>query len=267
MSRLHPIKIPNSADCNIVFVHGLSGDWFDTWHSTDTLIPNSSCILKSIKDPHYFPFMISNAFPTTAVYSVGYSISVSRWTGTTMSLQDRAKNLFKLFFRRKLFKRPILFITHSMGGLVIKQLWRQFYDSTYIRSSVRGIIFLATPNGGAYLAGCANTCLDIDKTCGCIDFATKPTITLNELDPKSEILHDLDNWYQDHQIPFQRGYAENEPLFGLFKIVDEYSVGENAIPINADHISICKPSGQDDPIYLEISQTIENFRKSMTPVV
>lgn len=59
-------------------------------------------------------------------------------------------------FRRPHASRPILFIAHSLGGIIVKEMLRQshgyYSHSTHLRGiseSTVGIIFFGTPHGGA----------------------------------------------------------------------------------------------------------------------
>ena len=66
--------------------------------------------------------------------------------------------------RRSHTDRPLLFIAHSLGGIVVKEMLRQSYGhvnhQTRLRTisdSTRGIIFFGTPHGGADPKGLLKT--------------------------------------------------------------------------------------------------------------
>ena len=62
---------------------------------------------------------------------------------------DRAGNLLERFNVDGIGSRPVIFVTHSLGGLVVKQLLR--HSDTYgaeqwkrVSEQTRGVVFLAT---------------------------------------------------------------------------------------------------------------------------
>src|SRR5438309_1786622 len=101
---------------DIVFVHGLDGHPRDTW-SADPPFEGS-----------FWPMWLSEALPNAGIWTFGYEANASGWFGPTMSLTDRATNMLAHCQARELGLRPLLFITHSMGGLLVKQVLRHGRD-------------------------------------------------------------------------------------------------------------------------------------------
>jgi hypothetical protein len=79
--NIHTVyEAPGEAVCNIVFIHGIHGDFKATWHPDD--------------DPaSYWPRWVGEDLTDVNVYSVQYNAFVTKWLGTTMALEDRAKNI------------------------------------------------------------------------------------------------------------------------------------------------------------------------------
>ena len=133
---------------NVVFVHGLQGDPRETWTSP----PPASAV---------WPEWLAQDCDGVAVWSVGYDAPVSDWTGSAMHLSDRGENIFKrLLTKAELRDGELVFIGHSLGGLVIKQMLRkadgEAHDNADAASFVaraRKVAFLATPHVGADMAG------------------------------------------------------------------------------------------------------------------
>jgi protein SERAC1 len=102
---------------SIVAVHGLNGDPIKTW-TTD----------KSKKlwlnDPEMLPKQLKNA----RILTYGYDASVTIWLGPTSSdgiLQHAHTLIAELVANRQLegaMERPIIFIAHSLGGIVVKRV-------------------------------------------------------------------------------------------------------------------------------------------------
>src|SRR5450755_2556884 len=77
-----------------------------------------------------------------------------------MPLQDRAGNVLEgIFVDLEELHGPIVFVCHSLGGLVVKQLLRKASDMQQSRPEaaelirrVQGVAFIATPHTGSELA-------------------------------------------------------------------------------------------------------------------
>ena len=146
MSTLLPIINTDLPDrrADVVFIHGLGGDVRATWQS------NSS-------DDGFWPIWLGRSLKNVGIWSVGYDASVSSWKGYALGLEKRATNVLALMESDKVGDRPLIFITHSLGGLVAKQMLRIAHDSDQpnrnaIQKQTKGIVFLATPHAGSVLA-------------------------------------------------------------------------------------------------------------------
>src|SRR5579864_2082701 len=140
----------NDRSADVVFVHGLDGDARDTWQADgrqDTYWPDwLGCDLESEK---------------VAIWSLSYDAAATAFSGHAMSLVDRGMNVLNLFAGNgsdRLGLKPLVFIAHSLGGLLVKQFLRQAkeYNNpqwTEIAANTRGVVFIATPHIGADLAG------------------------------------------------------------------------------------------------------------------
>src|SRR5450756_1246035 len=109
MSELVSIYRSPEPAGDVVFVHGLGGDAYDTWG-----FPDSSCWRQSI----------TIARPDLNIWSLGYRVAASEWSAGAMPLSDRAINVLALLEIRLSEDRPIIFICHSLGGLLVKELLR-----------------------------------------------------------------------------------------------------------------------------------------------
>src|SRR5947207_15934492 len=89
----------------------------------------------------------------------GYDADVVRfWTiASSNRLPDHGKSLaYALLDQRMQFQsRPIIFIAHSLGGLVCEEalvLSDKREDLQSLLANTLGLIFMGTPHGGSYLA-------------------------------------------------------------------------------------------------------------------
>lgn len=233
---------------DILFVHGLGGHSIATWHPASSK-ENNDC----------WPFWLGRDLPIAGIWSLGYAASPSTWKGTSMPLADRAINILALLDTYDIGTRPLLFITHSLGGLLVKQMLRHALDFEQpawklLVTNTCGIVFLSTPHSGSDLANWLKHLSGI----------LKPTITVSELEAHHSRLRELNLLYRNHKIlsriPIQV-YYETLPTHGI-KVVDQTSAdpgipGVIPIPLDEDHISICKPSSTKHRTYMGIKKFIE----------
>ncbi len=129
---------------DVVFVHGLDGDATTTWHPPK-------------KPDDFWPKWLGADCPDVGVWSLGYAVSSMAWKGHAMPLVDRATNVLDLFDLDGIGQRPTVFVCHSLGGLLIKQILRQAWDSKNpdlkaVAEQTHVIVFLSTPHSGADMA-------------------------------------------------------------------------------------------------------------------
>ena len=130
-----------------MFVHGLGGDALGTWHPQG----------KKDGDNMFWPAWLGQDLKNVGVWALQYEVEPFAWKGSTMPLGDRAVNVLTLLETKDFGTRPIVFISHSLGGLLVKQMLRHARgfgtpEWKNIVRQVRGITFLSTPHSGSDLA-------------------------------------------------------------------------------------------------------------------
>ena len=244
-----------SRACDVVFIHGLGGGSHSTW-------------TKDAVADGFWPVWIATDFPDLGVWTLGYHADVSAWTSESMPLADRGTAILEELANEGIGERPIIFITHSMGGILAKQLLR--HATSYgvkrwesIASRTCGLAFLATPHAGADVAGFADL----------VRLVLRTNEQVSELKAHHSRLRELHAWFlkfQNERGLVCRTYCETLELrpgvLGLtlpkgILVVDQTSAephvpGEVAIPLDEDHISISKPTSRDAPMYKSIRRFI-----------
>jgi hypothetical protein len=267
MAELLPISSPLAAErqLDVVFVHGLGGDPIETWRSgTDE---NTS-----------WPHCLALEFGTQiGVWSLGYAAAPSKWqgipffggkdpdAGAAMSLPRRAENALDRLVSAGIGQRPVCFITHSLGGLLVKSILRRSADSEFapdrlqLVEQCRGVLFLATPHHGSRLADLANALK-----------VYLPSVSTLDLKDNDDHLMDLYEWYRSyaptHHI-FTRSYYENKQTKGVVIVVPRSSAdpgvaGDTArgpTPLDRDHLEISKPRNRQDQAYICSTQLIRSI--------
>ncbi len=131
-----------SAD--VIFVHGLGGDPLATWQFGG-------------RSDQFWPKWLGEDLPSIGVWSLGYEAAPVKFMGHSMSIQDRAVNALALVEAQRLGKNPTIFICHSLGGLLVKQMVRHSVEypnaiADGLIRNIKGIVFLATPHSGSATA-------------------------------------------------------------------------------------------------------------------
>ncbi|PTP74005.1 esterase/lipase family protein [Vibrio splendidus] len=245
MAELHLMsKSDGDIKTHVVFIHGLGGHHEKTW-------------LSSTPDKGFWPNWLSEEIDNIAIWSVGYLNPISRWgSPKAMHFTDRAKDILHRLSQEPLFRDgEIIFVGHSMGGLMIKQMFHYADRSSEVQSimgRVTKVCFLATPHRGSSGA-------DLADRLRIIALPSVATASLLKNDPN---LRELNEWYRawvrnrdiDHLI-----LMENQPCKRLLTVVtpDSADPGLNteALLVDADHLSITKLPNKQSQIY----QYIKSF--------
>lgn len=233
---------------DVVFVHGLDGDARTTWHPKD-------------RPDAFWPAWLAEDVPAIGVWSLGYAVSASAWKGHTMPLADRATNVLDLLELDGIGRRPIVFVCHSLGGLLVKQVLRSAGDFgnpawKAIAVQTKAIVFLSTPHSGANLASWIQHVGTLLRT----------TVSVAELEAQHPRLRELNLWYRNHVADFDLAtvvYCEKRPVAGILVVnettADPGIVGVIPIPVDEDHVSICKPASKDSQIYRRVKRLVEDI--------
>ncbi|MEA5578851.1 AAA-like domain-containing protein [Anabaena sp. UHCC 0451] len=234
---------------NIIFVHGLGGDARKTWHPEE--LDN---------DDNFWPMWLGKERPDLGIWSFGYNAAPFEWKGQTMPLFDRASNLLKYLAVNDIGERPIIFITHSMGGLLVKEMLRNAQtfnkktNNKKVIEQTKGIVFLSTPHTGSHLANLVTN----------IGTFTRNTISVEELKSHIPQLRQLNEWYRQNVDVMEIAtevYYETKPIFTIL-VVDPDSANPNIQDVQPtatddDHISITKPKSPNNLVYKGVSRFIK----------
>lgn len=113
---------------DLVFVHGLSDDWRSTWKK------DGQDGVSWIQD------FITSDIPHARIFACGRNILDGSRTYQPFpidGLQEYERNRYSQ-------KRPVIFLAHSLGGLILQAFLQEC--NPLLRNSTKGIIFFGTPN-------------------------------------------------------------------------------------------------------------------------
>ncbi|HJN45443.1 MAG: hypothetical protein QGI10_00415 [Vicinamibacterales bacterium] len=242
---------------DVVFVHGLGGHPVKTWWrgSSATFWPR--WVWEDLNRDHH-----------VNVYSLAYPASPSHWVGSgSMALGRRAGGVLELF-RTQACQRPIFFICHSLGGLLVKQMLRlsaEGKDGGAMVDRTAAVVFVATPHLGAGVA----------KSLGHIENVLRLTESTKELRANSPLLDGLAQWYSayapGHEISTY-AIRENDKIrlkkhwwqlsAPLVMVVEPGTANPNVlgapvIDADGDHFEVCKPVSRNARIHKDVRNFLE----------
>jgi len=255
INSIDPNKV-QTATIDVVFIHGLGGHAVDTWCNTEE---------------NFWLRWLGEEFFNIAVWTVGYDATPSAWVKDTMPMEDRAMNILNnLAHTPPIGQRPIIFIVHSMGGLLLKyMLEKAKIDSDYkhILNQTKGAVFLAVPHDGAGGASFLKALSIVFRVNDIVKQLEKNASALDRLDGsfntivKQEKLKCI-SFFETKEIRIKKFYG----LLGTkgIKIVSKASaigrfIQSEPIGIDEDHIGICKLNSKDDLVYKNILSYIQDI--------
>ncbi|MFN0130725.1 MAG: esterase/lipase family protein [Verrucomicrobiales bacterium] len=249
---LHQIPRPTQdrATADIVFVHGLGGASHDTWRHGKESDP----------DHFFWPEALAAELSGCHVWTFGYDAGITQLGSPGMRIGQRAGSLAIQMKNRGLGSRPVIFVTHSMGGLVIKSLIcdRPEGECAELIGNIRGIVFCGTPHSGSAFASAAEVLgnfLKVAKTQKHVEEMCRDDVALNQMHDRFRA------WHHTHPLAIQT-YAESRSLFtksllgrwiDLGLVVPRPSantgLGDSPVDVDADHIELVKPHPGNKPLY------------------
>ena len=255
MSTLDRIDDPGRPTvCDVVFVHGLNGDAHKTWQN-EASAPGDA-----------WPEWVARAHPDAAVWTVGYEAAALSWFGAAMSVQDRAANLLARLAGDGLGTRPLAFITHSMGGLIVKAMLREAQgpgSKTFgaLARNTRLIVFVAVPHEGSQIASYL-------AALGKILPSSAATRDLQRAAPQLIDLNRSFRAYVEEHQPAVVSFYESLPVHGAMVVPRESAdfgyPHHVAIPLALDHIAAAKPASPETEV---VKWTGENLRRFVLEAV
>ncbi|OBS25749.1 hypothetical protein FPOA_06284 [Fusarium poae] len=265
---LHSSK---SDDVDVVFVHGLKGDCLKTWTGKNSNEPWPKVLL---------PVELGTARILTYSYD---AIVVSKDNVPSLNrISNHASNLVAALASLRqgdgTNKRPIIFVCHSLGGLVCqdalvaaKQRSEQHLQD--IANFTRGVIFLGTPHHGSSLAKMGEL---VSRSVGMIKDTNSDIVQV--LTPDSEVLARIKDSFQALVMTRSKSEAntieitcfyEELPKKGVGLVVPKHSAilpGYISIGIHKNHSDMTKFNSADEPGFVaicgELRRWIVKIRRS-----
>ncbi|KAF4546069.1 SesB-related regulatory protein [Lasiodiplodia theobromae] len=172
-------------------------------------------------------------------------------------------------------ERPIVFVAHSLGGLVVEQalLISRGSSELHVKDILEGtfaIVFMGTPHHGSNLA---NWRIHLTRLSSLIMQTNKKIVRV--LDPGSEVLANIQQEFhtmiRDRVQHIQKDvqifcFYEEKQFRGIGKIVDDHSSILASYPnasIHANHVSMTKFNGSVDAGYVRVKGRLKLWAKTI----
>jgi len=236
-----PLEVPglqfyrqNGAKRLIIFVHGFMGNARETWIHERTQA--------------YWPELMAEdaAFSDSDVAVYGYESSLFE---QSFSVDEIADNLRLRLEAAKIPRKykEVVFLTHSMGGLVVRAFALKFRDLVKIPA----IYFFATPTNGADLGNLAS-----------LVPGSKQADGLKTLQENQVLQLQSSQWLASKQHKEIRSYCayETKTTKGLLVVPRQSATSlcnQRLDPISENHIRIVKPSSTHSDAYVAFKVAYE----------
>ncbi|KFY82422.1 hypothetical protein V498_08591 [Pseudogymnoascus sp. VKM F-4517 (FW-2822)] len=242
---------------DVVFLHGLTGHREKTWTAEKAVEPWPKALLATD---------ITHA----RIITYGYDANVVHWMKPAgqNTVREHSQNLVNdlcvLRARTKTSKRPILFVVHSLGGLVCQDALLLCINPNdeaqgALLDSTRGIAFMGTPNAGSDFESFATGVANIIR----LSFIKMPnTQVLEVLRGRSQVLANIKNGFL---TMVRRRVQNGHPEIKIHAFVEELPVtltghrvvtpdsavipGYNSSTIPENHMNMTKFSTKSDVGY------------------
>ncbi|XP_007943469.1 protein SERAC1 [Orycteropus afer afer] len=263
---LHPqCRTSQPIKADVLFIHGLMGAAFRTWRQQDrdqVLMENAS------EDEDRYTTCwpktwLARDCPALRIISVEYDTNLSDWRARCpmerKSIAFRSNELLRKLQAAGVGDRPMIWVSHSMGGLLVKKMLLEASKKPELSALVnktRGMVFYSVPHHGSRLAEYSVN----------YRYLLFPSLEVKELSKDSPALKAL----QEDFLEFAKdrnfqvlSFVETLPtrIGSMIKLhvvpveSADLGIGE-LIPVDVNHLNICKPKTKDAFLYQRTLQFI-----------
>ncbi|KIM97612.1 hypothetical protein OIDMADRAFT_105167 [Oidiodendron maius Zn] len=249
---LTTLHTPDEVVVDLIFVHGLRGGSHSTWTKNKDV---------SLFWPQKW-LPKDDAFRDVRIHTFGYAAGVGH--ESVVNIPHFAGSLLSSIYDSPSIKLgenvPLIFIGHSMGGLVIKKAFIIGQDNLVFKplvDRIRGIFFLATPHHGAHLAQSLSRI-----------FAVAPRPFVGDISPDSPVLESINEDFPRYCSRLDLfSFFENKPMNFFFRqvfIVERQNavmnyINERKTYLEANHRDVARFSSPKDSSYRAIRDSLAKY--------
>ncbi|KAH6869158.1 hypothetical protein B0T10DRAFT_384294, partial [Thelonectria olida] len=247
---------------DIVFIHGFDGHPYKSWASARaphtatspaTAQPKASGDGSGKSSPVFWPVdLLPKECPDSRILMYGYETAIANvMAGATNDIVfSYSKDLLSVLGRERILNRPLIFVAHGLGGLIVKAMLASSATSTAIEhnnviDSTAAVIFLGTPHRGSP----------------------------NRTAPSELVQSTVGTYLEQAQEAFSRLWQKHDFRVKTFQGMSNKAapasssmIGdrrERAETINANHMEMCRFTGVDDPNYHRVAGELRSIYLSI----
>ncbi|KAJ0060896.1 hypothetical protein NL108_001711 [Boleophthalmus pectinirostris] len=266
---LHPQTRGNQTiKADVLFIHGILGAAFKTWRQKDRSNSSEEDEMEHRNDyTECWPkSWLAVDCPNIRVLSVEYDTHLSDWMSKCpaenqrKSLAYRSQELLKKLQQAGVGQRPVVWVAHSMGGLLVKKMLLDAAEDPNMQKllkNTKGILFYSVPHRGTYMAEYSVN----------VRYLLFPSIEVRELCRDSPALRNLNEGFLDivkekdiKVLSFAETLSTNiGPMIKILVVPTQSAdlgIGE-LIEVDVDHLNICKPEKKNSFLYRRSLQFIQ----------
>ncbi|XP_034143729.1 protein SERAC1 isoform X2 [Esox lucius] len=273
---LHPqCRTSQPIKADVLFIHGLLGAAFKTWRQKDCDLAENEMAAGASEDyTQCWPkSWLASDCPNLRILSVEYDTHLSDWRARCpaenqrMSLAHRSRELLQKLKSAGVGDRPVVWVAHSMGGLLVKKMLLDALKDPEMKELTRntkGVMFYSVPHRGTFMAEYSVN----------VRYLLFPSVEVRELCRDSPALRNLNesfvNMAKEREFKVL-SFAETMPttIGPMIKIQvvpaqsADLGIGE-IIQVDVDHLNICKPEKKDSFLYKRSLQFIQDALQGYT---
>ncbi|KAF2429989.1 hypothetical protein EJ08DRAFT_697781 [Tothia fuscella] len=217
--------------------------------------------------------------PDAQIITWGYNSNVTQGFATAVNKSNifsHSKDLLYALERERVLGRKVIFVAHSLGGIIVKEVLRRSETSSEpgIRNIVEcteAVIFMATPHRGSKdMAELGDVVRRVASTLLRVDSNAQILRALGVDSPELELCREsfITQWrkYDFRVKTFQEALAMTGINVGQLadKVVPDSSssledLREHAETIEANHKDICRFSSPSDPGFRKVAGTLKKI--------
>lgn len=268
------------AKVDVVLVHGLNGEPQRTWTARNGVFWPTDLLPESLRTTRANILVYGY---NADVYSKKHGVDPSD-NFLFMHAQSLVTSLTHYRKDEQSARNPIIWICHSLGGLLVKRAllysndlraaqhedYRQIYVSTF------GLIFLGTPHTGSDLSAWGVMLQAMSDAVMPKAFWQSESVLLKTLKKDNETLLNINNHFLDIYQRFKILMAHENHKTDLkgtkMLVVDAQSAspqlpGVTYFAIEATHSGMCKFESKNAPGYRTVAVTIKEWAEEAPDVI